>query len=761
MRLGRWRLAAFGLALYGVCVSYWHWRGESHPDAEARVAHSSDARAHRAIASRLRGALRDRGAVEEDLLYELERAQTPRRFEAIASQLGWIGGDLSVRALVPHISDSRFGTSAVEALGQIGTDGAIDALVDTVERGQPWVARRAIVALASSGSQRASDLVMEWALEMGNPFQGDAIEVLGDAVGPDALVVFRQVAATADASVISQVIQAAAALGTAEGDDFVLGLSHSHNREVRVAALAAMASSKTLSAEELLARTGDLDPDTAAAAIRSYAQAAGPEGLGRLAELSRSGVSEVRSAAIEGLVEIGSEAAHKELEKLLHGGNFPALEAAASALTGAGDAASIALVARAARARPGIERTLLLRHLQGARGPEVEQMFLEAAAGGTRAERVAALNHFYAVNNTQAAFDLATSMVGRGGSETQEALWLLGRLPGERATGTLLELAQQNSQIGWQALSMLAENRASDPAVTQLLIERMQSGRQHEAREAAAALARSGSESGRGLILQALNAEDADAAAAAVASAMHLGLDDEVRSGLVAVVERDLPAAVKIEAMNQLFQAGTAEGDQLVREALLGDSTELANAAIEALSSRQDAESVSLLVETAQEGASEELRASAVRALGSYGSDPSAHFDLLMSLAGDSDEQVRGAALESLASSDAPEAVEFVTQHVRGRDGGDEQLVDLLVYSEQPAAERELVRIIGGADKEAAQHAIERLPRGSDLLDEAVLAALYSDVEGVARAAAYHLRSIGVRTSDRDRTRIAALIGDE
>ena len=109
-------------------------------------------------------------------------------------------------------------------------------------------------------------------------------------------------------------------------------------------------------------------------------------------------------------------------------------------------------------------------------------------------------------------------------NQRQQAMNLLAHASSDEARDALLAMAEgARGYTKVNALELLSQNRPGDPAVNQMLVESLFSGRQDESAAAAWALARAGSDEARDALLAAMQGDDARLAVAATLPKVGIG----------------------------------------------------------------------------------------------------------------------------------------------------------------------------------------------------------------------------------------------
>jgi HEAT repeat protein len=329
----------------------------------------------------------------------------------------------------------------------------------------------------------------------------------------------------------------------------------------------------------------------------------------------------------------------------------------------------------------------------------------------------------------------------------------------DEAISALVDIAEKaRGENRAQALEMLAQVRPADPAVNQLLIDAVFSGRPNEAHQAVYTLARLGTEESREALITALTGDDEQLASAVAGSISQAGMTRPIRDALAEAARSGKPS-VKAQALTQLISAGTEEGIQLAEAALGGDDPEVARQVAYSLGQVGSAQSRALL-QRAIAAKDPGVRAAAVSALASSGDDRA--IDTVVGLLRDSDTQVRYSAVSALGSMGSGKAVDaLIGVSHSGTVEDRTAAAQALASSGDSRAEAALARLITDSDVNVAQTAIYASYNGGEEVDRALrtLLANASADQSLRVAAASQLRSRGADMDDATEKAVEKLLG--
>jgi HEAT repeat protein len=574
----------------------------------------------------------------------------------------------------------------ISAIGTIGTDHAVEILIDLADDPRSDVKWTAIYALGSTGNERAETFLV--ALAKRN--DTTAIEALGDLATDHAIEVLYKIASTGADDAARSAISTLGGVDTPAAIAALARLIDSPSVEIASKALAAIQNvdDAMLAKLTLIVKAGEVAlARPAALAIAHVGDAAIPL-LGSLALEATS--SEVRVAAVRALGTIHSGAVVETLSSLIESDEDELAHEAASALAQietdeARDVLINAALGDRAQATQAIDALVTMQ------GPEIDQALLEIAKSEQfGAERALArlLSH-----EDEEALGLVVARAGRGSvDERISALTLLADAGTDASSSRLLALVRgEHGELKTRALELVTRSRPGDPQVTELLRDSLHAGDADEQRAAATALGSVGTDEARDALVAALSSSDSDLGYAALSALASYRLDESACNAIhsAAISSPELMP----EAMRKLLSAGSPQGLRLAETALGGDS---------ALAQR----TLQFLAESNPPGASE-LIARSVRA---------------------SDEYVRAAALRALGQTRAPNALEVAAEALRdssyrvrqtaastlGDLGGERARDALIQMTRSPAATDRMLGLQYLPDDPASLARTRELLRDSD-----------------------------------------------
>ena len=756
--LTRWKLACAlfaGVALYATLGT----RGAEGAGTPAALAAGPRGAAIPAYLRRpVRVSAEAAGLSRGDLIARALGARTLRDLRVLTDKLGLVGDDATVDALVPLVTDTRSGfpEEVLAIYGLIGTEHAIDRLIAATEDDRAGVRSAAITALGTSQGARAEAVLIGIASAATDPGRDAAIRALGRLGGERAIAVLIEIA-HGDFAAASGAIDA---LGAISSPDAAAALRELIDApDVRVAALA-LGQIQELDApliERLTEIVKGADPSLSGAALGLLARA-GAASLPVLRAAALEGPAFTRSIAVAAIGEIEGPEATKILGEILETGDRAAASAAAEALAGnGGPEARELLIASALGDRAQI--TGALTQLQTMEGEDIDQALLTVIAQGTSADRRAALPRLLRAENPK-ALALAAEFARTGSrNERYEVMRMLSDAGSAKAIDALIDVASTtrgNARLN--ALDLLAYARPADPAVAQLLIDTMFTGRRDEATYAAGVLGRISTDDARSALTAALTGKDENVAAAAASALAQLGLSAQVKATLLAAAQTS--PALKLQVMQQLAGVGAPEGLRLAAEMINGSDADAARTAVSSIAYMGTEES-RRLVERAVDSKDPGVRGAAISALAASPDDKST--EMLVRLATHTDEDVRTYALSALGQVGSERAAQALMGAARSSSAADRSsAIQGLASIESPQASQQLASLIRDPDRSVANMAISYSYNAGPEVDR-VLAQVLDDPsadEQLKVAAAYQLRSRGADMDDSLERKVAAIAGE-
>lgn len=628
------------------------------------------------------------GTSTEEIVARLLASESMPEMRKLAEQLGAVGDDSAIDAVVKLVADSRPGVPEliITAIGTIGTDHAVDVLIDLADDARSDVKWAAITALGSTGSERAEMFLVALARK-NDPA---AIGALGALASDRAVEVLYRIASAGSDDAARQAVSTIGSIDTPAARDALARLIDSPSLEIATKALASVQNVDDELLEKLtgIAKGGEVQLARAATlAIAHVGDGAVPL-LRELATASQA--TEVRIAAVQALGSIRSDAVVETLSALVEEGDDEVAREAARSLAQS-DAPEARDVLISAALSDRAEATGAVDALVTMTGPDIDQALLEIAKADQHGADKALTRLL-----SQESDDALALVVARAGTgsvdERFEALQLLADAGTDATSSTLLSLVRgERGELKTRALELVTRTRSGDPKVTELLRESLHAGDADERRAAATALGRVGTDDARDALVAALSTRDSELQQTALGALAAYRLDESACNAIYSAGISD--PSLMHDAMRRLFAAGSATGLRLADVALAGEPY----AAIRTLQ---------LLAETNPPGATELLLRS-VRA---------------------SDENVRAAALRTIATTRAPGATDAVAAAVRdpssrvresaastlGSLGGDRARDALIEMTRSSNARDRLVALQNLPDDPAAMSRIRELLRDGD-----------------------------------------------
>lgn len=209
----------------------------------------------------LLGRLKTEKAIDA-LIFAL-KDEEPAVRKAVVQALGSISGPRAVRPLIHAITDDdpEVRMLAAEALAKTGVPEAADALIPLLEDEDLWVRAASARGLGKIGGDRVSGVLVDHLGRAADIFLLALVEVLGRLRPEAALPQFLKLADHSDPEVRKTVLIALSAYSGPEVRRAVLSRLSDRHWSVRKAAIEILRHRKDATAESLLSKIADEDPD--------------------------------------------------------------------------------------------------------------------------------------------------------------------------------------------------------------------------------------------------------------------------------------------------------------------------------------------------------------------------------------------------------------------------------------------------------------------------------------------------------------------
>ena len=156
------------------------------------------------------------GLDERQLIRQLRSTTNPNRITLLTKKLGFVGSDLALEALMELAEDARpvVSRAAIEAIGQIGTTAATRFLLATEKSASKALRETAIAGLGFTGADSARERLVAIAADDGDPAQARAIQALTTMADDDVVALFKNLAEVGSYNIRSSVISALGKIGS-------------------------------------------------------------------------------------------------------------------------------------------------------------------------------------------------------------------------------------------------------------------------------------------------------------------------------------------------------------------------------------------------------------------------------------------------------------------------------------------------------------------------------------------------------------------
>jgi HEAT repeat protein len=539
---------------------------DATPAEPEPVAKATTGTAARASRTRAGGVRRSR----DELVRQLYAARGIVEIELLAEQLGEVGDDATIDAILPLVLDARKGVAEaiLGAIGTIGTDHAVDVLRARTRHGTEEVRDAAVLALARSPHRRAEDLLVELALQRDHSLAATATTALGVLGSDRAVQTLVAIAGSADDDRSDTAIEAIARIGSAQALDALARLVDSPDPEVAALALEAITVVDGPLFDKLRGLVASSDHRLLVPAIAALGRA-GERALPILRELALGEHdTDVRAAAVHALARSGPAGAVATLRAIVDAEPDAMTEIAADVLAVLpGDESRDLLISIALSTTEASTRAI--EHLAARRDDDADRALLALAdADPDMSDTVL---HELISHGNRAALDRAVRNL-HGTLDSGEriaTIQLLAETGSTAARDTLLSLARGgDAETRHDVLRALAAARPADPEVFQLAREAMRASSPDEVNTALAIVADARSPEARNLLAGVLHHPDERVVLSAVGALEALRLDEQTLDTLRAAADQHPWLAPRVTV--KLLAEGSALGLPLA-EAVLRD----------------------------------------------------------------------------------------------------------------------------------------------------------------------------------------------
>jgi HEAT repeat protein len=644
------------------------------------------------------------GTSTDEIVERLLASHSQSEMRKLCEQLGAVGDDAAIDAVMRLVSDPRPGVPAmvISAIGTIGTDHAVEILVDLADDPRSDIKWTAIYSLGSTGNERAETFLISLAKRNDTT----AIEALGDLATDHAIDVLYKIASTGSDDAARSAISTLGGVDTPAAIAALAQLIDSPSVEIASKALAAIQNVDAAMLAKLttIVKAGEVQLARPAALAIAHVGDDAIELLGSLALEATS--SEVRIAAVQALGTIHSSAVVETLGTLIESDEDELAREAARALAQIETPEARDLLINAALGDRA-EATQAIEALVTMQGPEIDQALLEIAKSNQYgAERALArlLSH-----EDEEALGLVVARAGTGTvDERLSALTMLADAGTDASSSRLLAIARsEHGELKTRALELVTRSRPGDPQVTEMLRDSLHAGDADEQRAAAIALGRVGTDAARDALVSALTSSDSDLGYAALSALSSYRLDESACNAIYSAALSN-PELLP-EAMRKLLSAGSPQGLRLAETALSGDSA-LAQRTLQFLAEANPPGAADLIVRSTRSG-DEYVRAAALNALASTRA-PNA-VDVIAAATRDSSYRVRTTAASALSGLGGDRARDALIQMTRSAQPSD-RLTALQYLPDDPTSLSRTRELLRDSDSSVVYTAMRCLAANSD-----------------------------------------------
>lgn len=392
-----------------------------------------------------------REAVETRLLRALDKSRTRDARIFLCRQMRTIGTDRAVPHLEKWLTDPEVSHAARYALGSMGTDAAMAAMLRALPKA---AAPQQVGIINTLGLKRYDRAVSDTAglLSSSDPAVVEAAARALGRIGNDAAArALRSARAEASGPMqrcMDRALLVCAERLAADGDNrraeriYQWFYSPDQPGHIRLAALRGLIITQGPRGAGLLTEAlQGTDPDLRRGAISLISIVPGAEATKVFAELLPSLPADIQELMLYALGDRGDSATAPAIAKATESENEQVRVAAIEALGKVGDASSAAVLARAAAAATGAGRLIARASLVRLKGPEVNDALMQLAVSGEPRVRTEAIRALADREATQAVAKLFQAARADDGDVRTEAIRALGRLTDESDLNSLLALA--------------------------------------------------------------------------------------------------------------------------------------------------------------------------------------------------------------------------------------------------------------------------------------------------------------------------------
>ncbi len=677
---------------------------------------------------------------------ELDAVGSPAAVAELVARLG-ILGDASDVPRLEVLADSRVHAvraAALDALGRLGEDQALDVLLSYVASSDWEQSRPAIEALGRSDADRALRELRRLADDPDPTRRQTAWGALARRGGAEARAVLHRVAHQCTPHEAWAAMFAVAALGEPVDQRFLLAVAKGSNPQKASSALSALASFPAAAVTDALlelARTapahrrpdvlgalGGLDDPRAVVILEEAARGRRNERNVAIHALGRSRAP----GAMEALVGVTDEAGPNEVAS------------AASALAGRTEPEAREIV-REMAAEPAPLGPAALAALAAVNDAEATTLLVTAFDERGVLPPANALNHL-AIHGGDDGWSLLEEVLATGDMGTRNSVvWALQQRGDEHAVDRLLDLARHGDRnVASAALGSLEQmDEHARDGLRSLLIERVTDGTDVDYGQSLTTLARLGGEEVMDLLTARLEDGTVSEKQQALGALAQMA-EPEANAAIARIYRESDDPNIRVQALNQLLWSDDVSAD-ILDSAMADENPSVVATVATALAQQGGPDAAERLLKMA-EAEDAQVRTAAISSLAQLGGEDAES----ALLAGLGDPEVAPSILWSVSTSTSPVVREALRDMAReGEPALRANALSALGMDPDPGTTDLLVDAMRDDDSTVATSALYALQsRGSSSAAEAIAAVLDDldgdeDPYGLRYQAANALQSIG------------------
>ena len=256
-------------------------------------------------------------------------------FLSAAYALGKIGSDKAIGALISALvhEDTNLRWNAVKALGDLGSDRAVDALISALTDEEDAVRFSAVMALGQIDSHKSVDALIFALADENKAVRFRAADVLGELGAQKAVAALVSSLSDKDGTVKWEAAHALAKIGSEEAIDALISALNHNDNDARWSAARALADTGSANAVAgLSAALNDNDHLVRSNAVHALGRIGSEAAISVLISALNHQYKDVRLSVVETLGVVGSVKAINPLLGALNDQDADVIETAARSL---------------------------------------------------------------------------------------------------------------------------------------------------------------------------------------------------------------------------------------------------------------------------------------------------------------------------------------------------------------------------------------------------------------------------------------------